>query len=170
MSVILSKWRRCQVRGEKGWERRMEQWQGGQQQRPGLLWVFSKYIIMGPLEILDTFLSAVGKFLAREPICWVQTLERLIWMSPWNNLFYPLFVILRQELCNFNEGTMFSIQARWCLSWLLLSHESCKALREVTMHRAVCLEDIMPGCTKKKLRPFACVLFSQFEALEFQSS
>lgn len=28
----------------------------------------------------------------------------------------------------------------------------------------------MPGHTKKKLQPFACVLFSQFEALEFQSS
>lgn len=28
----------------------------------------------------------------------------------------------------------------------------------------------MPGRTKEKLQPFTCVLFSQFEALEFQSS
>lgn len=38
------------------------------------------------------------------------------------------------------------------------------------MHRVGYVGDTMPGCTKKKLQPVTCVLFSQFEALEFQSS
>jgi hypothetical protein len=53
----------------------------------------------------------------------------------------------------------------------MVSHQRLKILGgKIAMHRVGYVGDTMPGCTKKKLQPFACVLFSQFEALEFQSS
>lgn len=45
-----------------------------------------------------------------------------------------------------------------------------EALGEDSRVQGCVLAGITPGCTKEKLPPFTCVLFSQFEALEFQSS
>lgn len=50
------------------------------------------------------------------------------------------------------------------------SHEKLKVLGERKLCRVGYVGDTVPGCTKKKLQPVTCVLFSQFEALEFQSS
>lgn len=66
---------------------------------------------------------------------------------------------------------MFGIQTGWCLYWLHgFPWEAQGPWGKIAMHRAGYVGDTMPGRTKKKLQPFTYVLFSQFEALEFQSS
>lgn len=157
------------MKEERAQGRRMGKRQGRQPQRPWLLQVFIN-TPRGSKGFPDTFL--LSSSLPEYSLSAESRLSR-------GSFEWTPEIFILSLVCNFKVKSFIISAKEWWLVFrcggvctgFLFSHErDGRHSGQMTYTQAVYLEDIMPGRTKKKLRPFTCVLFSQFEALEFQSS